>query len=329
MSSRVSGMAAWKAASRIALERIQAAPSLIAPVFLNTPQYRSEALDDELGVRLVLKVETTNPLRSFKGRGSEVLLAGHTGTAPVVCASAGNFGQAVAWSSRKRGIAATIFAAENANPLKVERMRALGADVRLAGRDFDAAKDAARDFARQRGGRFVEDSFDVETVEGAGTIALELNRWEEPFDGVLIALGNGALANGIMTVLRAVRPATHNWVVQAEGAPAMVESWRENRRVVTENATTIADGIAVRVPVQEALDDMQGLVDGALLVSEESIVDAMRLLHRHAGLVVEPSGAVGVAALLSNRQQFAGQTLATVICGGNLTAQQMRTWLWS
>ena len=206
-------------------------------------------------------------------------------------------------------------------------MRAFGADVRLEGDDFDAAKDAARAWAVQEGAPFVEDSQDVETAEGAGTMALELDEWPEKIDAILVALGNGALFNGVGTVLRARRPETKTVVVQAAAAPAMVESLLEGERVVTETADTIADGIAVRVPVQQALDDMDGLVDGALLVTEDSMREAVGLIHRSTGLVVEPSGAVGIAALLENPDEFVGQTVATILCGGNLTYEQMEQWL--
>lgn len=109
---------------------------------------------------------------------------------------------------RKRGLSLTVFAAVSANPLKIERMRALGAEVRLEGQDFDAAKNAARAFAAESGARFVEDSRDVETAEGAGTIGMESLRWPEPFDALLVPLGNGALLAGIARWVKAHQPAT-------------------------------------------------------------------------------------------------------------------------
>src|SRR6185295_11996704 len=117
---------------RISLDRIAHAATLIDPVFLNSPQFLAESLSAQLGCRLVVKVETVNPIRSFKGRGAEYVAASLHGRPQLVCASAGNFGQGMAFAARKRGLALTVFAAVSANPLKVERMRALGADVRLA-----------------------------------------------------------------------------------------------------------------------------------------------------------------------------------------------------
>jgi threonine dehydratase len=312
---------------RISLERIAQAATLIDPVFLNSPQFLAESLSARLGCRLVVKVETANPIRSFKGRGAEYLAAMLEGEPQLVCASAGNFGQGMAFAARKRGLSLTVFAAISANPLKIERMRALGAEVRLEGQDFDAAKLAARAFATESGARFVEDSRDVETAEGAATIGLELLRWPEPFDTILVPLGNGALLAGIARWVKAHRPTTQMIGVSASGAPAMERSWRSGRIERLEQITTIADGIGVRVPVPEALDDLAGLLDDILLVEDVTMLAAMRLAHQELGLVLEPSGAVGLAALLANGERFRGQLAATILCGGNLTPEQVRQWL--
>src|SRR3954469_23292538 len=134
---------------RITLPRIEAAAERIDPVFLHTPQWVCEPLGDELGCRVALKAETLNPLRSFKGRGADWLVQ-HVSTGDaLICASAGNFGQAMAYACRARGVLLTVYAAEAANPLKIERMQAMGARVVLEGVDFDAAKE----HARQQAGR--------------------------------------------------------------------------------------------------------------------------------------------------------------------------------
>lgn len=312
---------------RLHLDHISAAMDIIDPVFLHSPQFRAEALEAELGCRLVVKVETLNPIRSFKGRGASYLVASVEPGSTLVCASAGNLGQAMAYACRARAVRLVVYAATTANPLKIERMRALGAEVRLHGEDFDAAKLEAKRFAAESGLRMIEDSLDEATGEGAGTIGLELLAWPEPFDALLVALGNGALITGIGRWVKAHSPSTHMIAVAAQGAPSMVESWHSGTIVTHERIDTIADGIGVRVPVPEAVGDMHGTVDDTLLVSDDSMRAAMRLLHQHLGLVVEPSGAVGVAALLENQAHFAGQLVGTVICGGNLTSAQIREWL--
>jgi threonine dehydratase len=312
---------------RLSLAHIEQALAGIDPVFLNTPQYRAESLEAILACRLIVKVETLNPIRSFKGRGSGYLLSQVPSGSTLVCASAGNFGQAMAYACRAKRVELIVYASVNANPLKVERMRALGAEVRLEGEDFDAAKLAAKRFATETGTRLVEDSLDPATGEGAGTIAIELLRWPEPIDAVLVALGNGALLTGIGRWVKARAPQTEVIGIGASGAPAMVESWRTGTIVAHERIDTIADGIGVRLPIPEAVADMRGTVDDALLVSDESLLAAMKLLHHHLGLVVEPSGAVGIAALLEDPARYRGALVATVICGGNLTPEQTRRWL--
>jgi threonine dehydratase len=313
---------------RLSPGRIEEAARCIDPVFLGSPQYEAEILGDELGLRLVCKVETANPIRSFKGRGTDYLLhriGGETGR--LVCASAGNFGQGLAYATRKRNVPLTVFAAESASPAKVESMRRLDAEVRLEGEDFDEAKAAARALAEVEGWRFVEDGREAEIAVGAGTIGLELCCWPEPFDALLVPLGNGALLSGVGTWMKAHAPSTEVIGVCAEGAPAMALSLREGVVRTTKKVNTIADGIAVRVPVEEALSDLAGVVDDILLVDDGIVVEAMRLLFWKMGLVVEPAGAAGVAALLAHRERFAGSLVATPLCGGNLTGQQARRWL--
>jgi threonine dehydratase len=311
---------------RLSIDQIEEAAEKISTVFLNTPQYICEPLSKLFENRLVLKVETINPIRSFKGRGADYLIS-KSKESEFICASAGNFGQAMAYACRHQSKKLTVYAATTANPLKVQRMRELGAEVILHGNDFDATKEEARRISREKEIRFIEDSVDIETLAGAGTIGLELIEMFPKIDVLLIALGNGALINGIARWVKSKSPHTKVIAVQSKGAPAMVESWRENKLITYPTMSTIADGIGVRVPIAQALEDMIGLVDEARLVDENSIIKAMRLLHQHTGLVVEPSGAVGVAALLEGKTDFANQTIATILCGGNLTETQMKEWL--
>lgn len=305
---------------RISLDRIARAAREVDPVFLHSPQFRPESLGEALGVDLVVKVETVNPIRSFKGRGADFFVRElGDSTIPLVCASAGNFGQGLAFAARRVGQRLDVFASERANALKVARMRALGATVRQVGRDFDAAKAAGKAYAREAGAMYVEDGRDVAISEGAGTIAVELGGWPVPFDTVVVPLGNGALLGGVATWIRATAPATRIVGVCATGAPSMEVSWRRHAVVETPTADTIADGIAVRVPIPEAVDDLQGIVDDIVLVDDARTLEAMRLIFAHLGVVVEPAGAVGVAALLADPGRHAGTRVATILCGGNLT----------
>lgn len=313
---------------RISLENIALAAKVIDPVFLGSPAFESEPLNQALGANLLLKVETMNPLRSFKGRGADFFmhqnladLAGQT----LVCATAGNWGQAMAYVCRARGWPLVVYAATTANPMKIDRMRAMGAEVRLHGQDVDEAKEEADRFCRSVGATFVEDGREVSIAEGAGTIASELLAGHR-FDSLVLPLGNGALLAGAARWTKAHAPAVKVIGICAEGADAMAASWQAHRVIERPAVNTIADGIAVRRPVPEALTDMEGLVDEVLLVSDAAILRAMRLLFQHAGLVGEPAGVAGIAALIEH-PALRTQRVASVLCGSNLTAEQMARWI--
>jgi threonine dehydratase len=276
-----------------------------------------------------VKLETANPVRSFKARGTEVVasrLAEH-GPRAVVCASAGNLGQALAWSGRGRGLDVTVVASRFATVAKLDGIRALGARLELVDGDHESARERAAAIARHEGIRLVEDSLDIETCEGAATIGLELVDAEPSFDAVLIALGGGALATGVGHVVKDLAPGTEVICVQPLGAPAMTRSWHSRRVVTTDSTDTIADGVAGRHPIPAVLDDLLLVADDALLVEEASIVAGMRMLLHHAGLVVEPSAALGIAALLENRDRFAGRHVVTVICGSNVDMAAYHRWV--
>ncbi|MFJ2888206.1 threonine/serine dehydratase [Streptomyces sp. NPDC087305] len=339
--------------TRLDIARIRAARRVIDPVFLGTPLYRCEALEPGLGCAVSIKLETANPVRSFKGRGTEVVasLLAERGPRAVVCASAGNLGQALAWSGRGRGLEVTVVASRFATVAKLDRIRALGARLELVDGDHELARERAAAIARYEGIRLVEDSLDLETCEGAATIGLELvealgqaesmepaepTEPTEPtelayttrsFDTVLIALGGGALATGVGHVLKTLAPGVEVICVQPSGAPAMTQSWHARRVVTTDSTDTIADGVAGRYPIPAVLDDLLLVADDAVLVREASIVAGMRMLHDHAGLVVEPSAALGIAAILEDRDRFAGQHVVTVVCGSNVDADAYRRWV--
>jgi threonine dehydratase len=305
---------------RLSLERIETGARSIDPVFLNSPQFESEPLSDELRMRLILKVETVNPIRSFKGRGTDFLVSNLPADSPaLICGSVGNFGQGLAYAARKRGLPVVIFAAESASRLKLDHMRKLGADVRLGGLDFDAAKEHARNFAQRTGGFHIEDGREPAIAEGAGSIAVELCRWKDPFNVVLAPLGNGALLAGVGRWMKARSPATRVVAVCAAAAPSMALSLQSGTVQCTATADTIADGIAVRIPVPEALDDLAAVVDDVVLVEDEAIVEAMRVIFDLHALVLEPAGAVGVAAAMVFREKFRGSRVATLLTGGNRT----------
>ena len=300
---------------------IQAALDRIDPAFRGSPIRQSAALDRLFGAELWFKDETANPIRSFKGRGACNFMAGLLGDErPLVCGSAGNFGQGLAWAARLHGRRLTVFAAETAVRRKIQAMRDLGADVRLHGADFDAAKAEAIRFAEREGHRLVVDGDEVSIAEGAGTIALEAMEAVPGIDMVLAPLGNGALASGIGTWVRHAAPAARMLAVVAAGAPVMAHAIRGLPVTGREAADTVADGIAVRVPIPYAVDSLRRVLDGTIMVPDAAILRATDLLRDHLGLVVEPAGAAGLAALLSDPAAWGGRRILIPLCGGNVDA---------
>ena len=288
------------------------------------------ALGEALDCELIVKLETANPVRCFKARGTETVMArlvDNPGSTSAVCASAGNLGLALAHSGQGRGVRVTVVAGANANPYKLERIRALGASVRIVDGDFDDARLLARRMADIEGAFLVEDSENLDTCEGAGTIALELIEEGVAVDAVLIALGGGAMATGVGHVFKCLAPKVEIVCVQPKGAPAMALSWRAKSVVETDRIDTIADGVAGRCPIPTVLNDLLAVADHVPLVEENSIIAGMRMLYRYAGLIVEPSAALGVAAILEDRSRYRGKRVVTIICGGNVMPTDFERWV--
>jgi threonine dehydratase len=314
---------------RFRLDRVRAAVGEIDPAFLNTPALSYGPLGRELGCSVTLKVETLNPVRSFKGRGAETVAAAarETGATHVVCASAGNLGQALAYSGRRRGLGVTVVAARTANPLKLRQIADFGADLVLDGDDIEGARLVAREIAEAGDAYLVEDSLDLATCEGAATIGLELVRDDPRLDVVLSAVGGGAMASGVGYAVGSLAENVEVIGIQPVGAPAMALSWRQRTVVETDLIETIADGVAGRCPIPEVLDDLLAVLDDVMLVREDSIKAGMRMLYEHAGLVVEPSAALGVAAILEQPERFARRRVTTILCGSNVDPVDFARWV--
>ncbi len=319
------------ATSHLDWQNIQRAAGNIDPSFTNTPLVAQPTLDEALGCRLTLKVETLGPLRSFKGRGADWYLQGPQPDPDrvLVTASAGNFGQAVAYAGARLQRRVVVFSAVKANPLKVAAMRRWGAHVELVGADFDAAMGAAVRHAEDTGAELIVDGAHSRLSEGAGTIAYELVEQHPgaPLANVVVPLGNGALVGGVGSWLRHAWPTTRVTAVVAAGAPAMARSWRARTAVETTSVNTIADGIAIRIPVPYALEVMRGCVDEVVEVEDHHVVTAMRLVHRHLGLVAEPAGVAGIAAIVADPAKFQGQDVGSILCGANIDPSREQEYL--
>jgi threonine dehydratase len=291
-------------------EAIRAAASRVHPAFRRTPQYVHDGLSDRLGVPVVVKVETVNPIRSFKGRGTSLAIAaladeGRIGPGiPVVCASAGNFGQGVAHAAVRLGIPVVVFASRRANASKVARMRALGATVELVGEDFDEARAAADAYVAAGEAHLLVDGEDPRTAAGAATMAIELTdavaAGELPSPAIVsVPVGNGALINGIGSWVREALPSCRVVGIQAAGAPSMTFSWRARAAIDTPSVDTYADGIAARVAIPAAVALMDGRVDDMRLVDEDALHAAQTELSDALGITVEGAAAASWAGLLA------------------------------
>jgi threonine dehydratase len=291
--------------------RIEAAVAEIDPVFLGTPQFVDEGLSDRLGRELVVKVETLNPIGSFKGRGASVLARTLDPRQTWVCSTAGNFGQGVAYAARAAGARVQVFVSPAVPAAKVARMRRLGARVDVV----DDPGAAAHDYAAASGDRqLVVDALDPAMAEGAGTIAVELESLG-PIDTAIVQLGDGALITGIACRLKSVAPGTRVIGVCASGAPAMAESFRAGRPVSLSGGGTIATAIAITEPIPASLARVRALVDDVVLVDDDDLRAAQRLVADALGVLVEPAGAAGIAALSRYGEKLPGRRVAVILTG--------------
>ena len=328
----------------VSLANIEKAAQLIDPAFLHSPQYEDGTLNVALGRRVLVKVETANPIRSFKGRGADFFARSLDPKQRIVCASAGNFGQAMAYVGRSRGISVQVFVANDVNPAKAARMRSLGAKVTLCDGDFDVAKQNARQLAADHPECiFVEDGAEDAITEGAGTIGVELFA-AGTIDTVVVPLGDGALITGLAAWIKDRSRGTQIIGVCPEATPAMLHAWREARGMsqvpgashspssarggrllagtdVNQPTHTIPDGLEVRVPVQKSVEKMKNLVDDIVLVDDDALIEAMRLATSALGFILEPSGAAGLAAIRCH--ELPGEHLATILTGSNIHPQML------
>ncbi len=250
--------------------------------------------------RLVfLKREDLHELGAFKWRGALPALEAYRarGASAVVTASTGNHGAATAWAARRLGLTAVVYAPRGASRAKLALIESLGAEIRVEGRDFDGAKEQARESARARRLPFFEDGAEPAQYEGYGEIAKEiLNQcWERPA-AVVVPVGNGALIGGIGQILREHSAETLLIGVTAKEAPVMALSFEARRPVSCERMATFADGLAVRVAIPHAVDVLARVVDRMVLVSERAIARALAAFAA-SGIRVEGAAAAAFAAL--------------------------------
>ncbi len=300
---------------------------VLAPYLCPTPTLQATGLDAAVGCRTYLKCESLNPTGAFKVRGGINLvstLSPEQKAHGVLAVSTGNHAQSIAYASRLFGARAVIYMPEAANPLKVAATRALGAEVVLIGRDFDEARQVAEAVAIREGLRYIHSANEPLLIAGVATWALELFEVVPELDALFVPVGGGSGVLGAAVVAQSVNPATRIIGVQAEGAPAVYRSWKAGQRIVTEEAATFAEGLATREPFDLPLQLLPRLVKEMLLVSDEELKAAIRLLLETTHQVAEGAGAAALAGALRMRAELRGKRVGMVLSGGNMTIEQLR-----
>jgi threonine dehydratase len=304
----------------VTIDEVHAAEKRLTSVLARTPVERSRAVGEVAGGEIWLKCENLQRTGSFKLRGAYnriARLSGEEKGRGVVCASAGNHAQGVALAARMQGVRATVFMPVEAPLPKLIATQAYGAEVRSVGDTFDEALEAALAFADECGGVFVHPFDHRDIIAGQGTLGLELVEQVPEAATVLVCVGGGGLISGVAVALRALRPDVRIVGVQAAGAASFEASLAAGEPLALPACDTIADGIAVKRPGELTLAHVRELVDEVVTVDDEQIAHAVVLLLERAKLVVEPSGAAGVAAILAGRVDLTFPAVA-VLTGGNI-----------
>lgn len=304
----------------VTLEDVEAARKALADIVRTTPLEPNRPLTALLGGPAFLKCENLQRAGSYKVRGAYTFLSrlsAEERSRGVVAASAGNHAQGVALAASLLGAASTVFMPTGAPLPKVAATRGYGAHVELVGATIDDALIAAKEYSEATGAVFVHPFDHPDVIAGQGTVALEIFEQCPDVATIVTGVGGGGLISGLAVVARAINPKVRIIGVQAAGAAAVPTSIKAGRPVRLENYATIADGIAVGRPGDIPFAHITALVDDVVTVTEEDIARAMVLLVERAKLVVEPAGAVGVAALLSGTIRVE-PPVVTVLTGGNI-----------
>jgi threonine dehydratase len=283
-------------------------------------------LSRELGFEAHLKLENLQPIGAFKVRGGVYLastLSDEERARGIIGASTGNHGQSLAYGANLFGIRCVIAMPEEANPMKVESMRALGAEVEFHGGNFEKARLWAEETARREGMRYVHHVNAPELVAGVSTISLEIVEDLPDVDVIITPIGGGSAAVGHCLVAKTLRPSVQVIGVQAVGAPAVYQSWRE-REIQTATIETTAEGLATGQAYYVAVKMFVDRMDDMVLVSDDEMREAVVLLVRSAHIVAEESGAAATAAAVKLRERLAGKKVAIVVSGGNMTLDSLR-----
>jgi len=303
---------------------VEQAAADLAPYLRPTPLQFSRAFTAKTRCEVHLKLEGVQPIRAFKVRGALNKVIGMTAEERahgVITASAGNHGQGVAYAALTFGIPATVYVPLNANQLKVESIKRMGARVVAHGRSYqEAFLEAQRN---QGGATFVHAYDDARVIAGQGTLAVELLADLPAFDTVIVPIGGGGLIAGVAGYLKEKTPGVKVVGVEPAGAAGMKRSLEAGQLVTLERVQTIADGLAASRPGILTFEIAQRCVDEVVLVEEAEMLRAIRLYFEWEHLLAEPAGAAALAALLYRYAPAPGERVVVILSGANITDEVM------
>ena len=305
----------------ITLNDIEAAHHRIRPTIHVTPCEYSETFTALSGNPVYFKLENLHMTGSFKERGALnklLLMTPEERAKGVICASAGNHAQGVAYHATRLGIRALIYMPEHAPITKVNATERFGGEVVLFGKSFDEALAEAKRHGVADGLTFVHAFDDPAVIAGQGSIGLEILSQNPFIEAVLVPIGGGGLIGGIACAIKETNPKIKIVGVQTSRVPSMIAALARHEPVELPAATTIADGIAVRRAGVHTLPLVEKYVDDVVTVEEEEIASAILYLLEREKTVAEGAGATAVAALLHNKTKLRGKKTVTLICGGNI-----------
>ncbi|MBL0149223.1 MAG: threonine ammonia-lyase, biosynthetic [Ideonella sp.] len=287
-------------------------------------------LSRRLGNHVLLKREDQQPVFSFKLRGAYNKMA-HLSKEQlargVICASAGNHAQGVALSARKLNCRAVVVMPVTTPKLKVDAVAALGGEVVLSGESYSDAYTHALTLQQAQGLTFVHPFDDPDVIAGQGTVAMEILRQHEgPIDAIFVAIGGGGLISGVASYIKAVRPEIKVIGVQTRDSDAMAQSVRKGKRVTLTDVGLFSDGTAVKLVGEETFRIARKLVDDYIIVDTDEVCAAIKDVFTDTRSIVEPAGALGVAAVKKYVAQHKckGQTLIAITCGANMNFDRLR-----
>jgi threonine dehydratase len=310
----------------VPLDALRAAASGLEGIAYRTPLVPVPSLERLTGVPIALKCEHLQPVGAFKIRGAYTAISripAQSRARGVITYSSGNHGQAVAFAAQRLGIRAVVVMPQRAPAIKVAGVRRLGGEVVIAGNSSAERYEKARRIAQEEGLTMVPPFESLDVIAGQGTCGLEILEDHPAVEAVVVPVGGGGLIAGIVSAVAALKPEVQVIGVEPEGAPKLARALEAGRPVKLEDTHSLADGLLPLSIGELPFRILSGVVTQSVLVTEDEIVAAVRFLHEEAGLVVEPSGAVTTAALLSRRVRPTGPTVA-VLSGGNIDSNLMQ-----